>query len=353
MTVGELRGLTVGAGHFARIQLSAWRDVHGARIAGLVSKGDPADVAEVARSAGVPFSGADALQAIEQTSPDFLDICTPPGTHGHYVRLAADLGIPVLCQKPLAPTLEESAALIAYCRDRGIPLFVNENWRWQPWYREIRALIGTGAIGEPYHARMVMRPGDGWGNVPYPEQPYFARMPRLLLAETGTHYIDTSRFLFGDISHVWCTTRTINPAVRGEDYAIAVLTTTNGVTVVYDANRTTYVTVTRSPAYGRMTVEGTEGSIRMDENGSLWLTRRGACEEAHRYTIPSGWKGGSAVAAQQHFVNCLRGTEKPETPAEDYLRSMAAVEACYRSAAHRHTVAVEETLREVTEGTGC
>lgn len=345
MTARELCGLTVGAGYFARIQLAAWRGVHGARIAGLVSNGDPADVAEVARSAGVPISGADANQAIKQLTPDFLDICTPPDTHGHYVRLAADFGLPVLCQKPLAPTLAESAALVAYCRNRGVPLLVNENWRWQPWYREIRVLIGAGTIGVPYHARMVMRPGDGWGNAPYPEQPYFAQMPRLLLAETGIHYIDTSRFLFGEIDHVWCQTRTINPAVRGEDYAIAVLTTVNDVTVLYDANRTTFVTATRSPAYGCMTVEGTEGSIRMNENGSLWLTRRGAREQEHHYTIPPGWKGGSAVAAQQHFADCLRGTEKPETPGSDYLRTMAAVEACYRSAMHHQTVGVDQILR--------
>ena len=51
-------------------------------------------------------------------------------------RMAAERGLPVICQKPMTPTLAEAEAMLADCRAAGVPLFIHENWRWQPWYRE-------------------------------------------------------------------------------------------------------------------------------------------------------------------------------------------------------------------------
>ena len=338
------RGLTVGSGHFAPIQLEAWRAVRDASIVGLVSQDEPARVAGVANAAGIDHHGVDFDDAIAALRPDFVDICTPPGSHGAYVRRAADCGLPILCQKPIAPTLEESAELVDYCAERGVPLLVNENWRWQPWYREIHSLLTDGRIGAAFHARIVMRPGDGWGMYPYPEQPYFKTMERFLLVETAIHYFDTVDFLFGPIRDVWCRTGTINPVVRGEDLVVAVLGLESGASVLYDANRVACTATVRSSAYGTMVVEGPLGTIRLDDDGTIWLQDRDGLERRHAYRMPPGWKGGAAVAAQQHFVDCLNGEAIPETSGASYLRAMAVVEACYRSARDERKVSVAELL---------
>ena len=56
-----------------------------------------------------------------------------------FVRLAADRRLPVICQKPLAPTLEEAERMVAACREAGVPLLVHENWRWQAPIRAAQA----------------------------------------------------------------------------------------------------------------------------------------------------------------------------------------------------------------------
>ncbi|WBB54654.1 Gfo/Idh/MocA family oxidoreductase [Verrucosispora sp. WMMD573] len=333
-----LRGLMVGAGYFAPIQLTAWRDVSGAEIVGLVGHRDPQRVATVAREAGVGWSGVDLDAAIELLQPDFLDICTPPASHGELVRRAVAGGVPVLCQKPLAPTVTEAADLAKFAERHRVPLVVNENWRWQPWYREAKRLIDAGVIGRPFHTTMRMRPGDGWGENPYPDQPYFATMSRLVLFETGVHYVDTARFLFGEIEQVQCVTATVNPAVAGEDLVVAVLHTTHGGIVVYDADRAAVAETVRSLAYGTMSVEGTEGTLQVADDGRMTLLHRDGRVVEHDYHIPPGWKGGCAVAAQQNFVDALNGAAIAETPAAEYVRTMRVVEACYLSAAHSRAV---------------
>ncbi|MGB2568640.1 Gfo/Idh/MocA family protein [Micromonospora citrea] len=328
-----LRGLMVGVGYFAPIQLAAWRGVSGAEIRGLVGHRDRARVSAVARDAGVGWAGIDLAAAIDAVRPDFLDICTPPATHGDLIRYAVTRGLPVLCQKPLAATVAEAAELAELAHRHGIPLVVNENWRWQPWYRETKKLIDAGVIGQPFHTTMRMRPGDGWGEHPYPDQPYFADMPRLVLFETGVHYIDTTRFLFGEIDKVQCTTATVNPAVAGEDLVVAVLHTSRGGIVVYDADRSAVARTVRSLAYGTMSVEGTEATLEVADDGTMTVLRRDGQVLRHAYRMPEGWKGGCAIAAQQNFVDALRGGAEAETPATDYVRTMQVVEACYQSAA--------------------
>ena len=74
---------------------------------------------------------------------------TRPAMHLPLVRLAAEKGIAVLCQKPMAETWSEALEIAAVARRAGVRLMMNENWRWQPWYRRIRELLTQGAIGRP------------------------------------------------------------------------------------------------------------------------------------------------------------------------------------------------------------
>jgi predicted dehydrogenase len=320
----------VGAGFFADIQLGGWVGVQGAEIVGVLDF-DSEKAQKLGGKYGIAaYSEWDRM--IADIRPDFIDVCTPPDSHRDYVQLGADLGLPVLCQKPFAPTYEEGESMVQYCRDRGVPLMVNDNWRWQAWYREIARMIGQGLLGEVYTAGFAMRPGDGWGNEPYPLQPYFKEMERFLVAETGVHWIDTFRYLFGEIESLYCQTRTVNPIIRGEDLAIIHFNFAGGMTAIYDANRTTYTEEVRSPTYGKFAVEGTQGKLRLLENGEILYTPRGGVEQRHEYSVPSGWMGGGVQATLQHFADGLHRGEEFETSGERYLPTFRAVFACYKSA---------------------
>jgi len=329
-----LRGLFCGAGHFARIQLDAWRAVPDARIVALYNR--TLERAHVMQAEfGIEAISENMEALLETARPDFVDICTAVETHLPLARAAAARGLPVLCQKPLAPRIADSEELVAACAAGKSRLMANENWRWQGWYRELRRLIDAGTIGAPCHARFVQRPGDGAGEEPYPLQPFFRDMERFLILEVGGHYFDTMRFLVGPIVSLHATLRRRNPRIRGEDAALITLEFAGGVTAVFDADRTACTEKVRPPVNGHAFIEGEHGNLRLDEQGAIFIQRRGACEERHAYELPPGYRGGSAIAAQRHFIECLRTGSPFETDGRDYLTVERAIDACYRSASRR------------------
>jgi len=329
-----LRGLFCGAGHFAKIQLDAWRAVPDARIVALYNRTlERAHVMQAEFGIEAISENMDAL--LDTARPDFVDICTAVETHLPLARAAAARGLPVLCQKPLTPRIADSEELVAACAAGKSRLMANENWRWQGWYRELRRLIDAGVIGAPCHARFVQRPGDGWGEEPYPLQPFFREMERFLILEVGGHYLDTMSFLLGPIVSLHATLRRRNPRIRGEDAALITLEFAGGVTAVFDADRTACTEKVRPPVNGHAFIEGEHGNLRLDEEGAIFIQRRGAPEERHVYELPPGYRGGSAIAAQRHFIECLRTGSPFETDGRDYLTVERAVDACYRSARRR------------------
>jgi predicted dehydrogenase len=327
-----LRGLFVGGGHFAQIQLAAWQEVRGVEMAGICNRSESKAEA-LAQMFNIPHTGQQLKQMIEEIQPDFVDICTAVETHLPFVRTAADAGIDILCQKPVASTLEESQELVAYCQARGVRLMINENWRWQSWYREIKQILEAGTLGDIYHVYCEMRPGDGWGDEPYPQQPFFRGMERFLLFETGVHYLDTLQYLFGPIASLYCRTRTLNPLIHGEDSAIVHLNFSAGATGVYDGNRVSFAAEVRTPVNGTMRIEGSKGNLLLQPHGQIRLSLRDGQEYEHAYRIASGYRGGGAVQAQQHFIDCLTDGRPFETCGDRYMQTVRLVEACYASAA--------------------
>jgi len=334
-----LRGVFVGAGQFARVQLDAWQAVAGARIIGLVNRTLGKGQA-LAEQHGIPAVGTDLRAMLQTLQPDFVDLCTAVETHLPLARIAADCQVAVLCQKPPAPSLAETDELLDTCRSRNVRLMINDNWRWQAWYRQIKVLLDEGRVGQVFHAAVAMRPGDGWGPEPYARQPYFRDMRRFLLFETGIHYFDMLRFLFGDVASVACRTQRIHPAIAGEDLAVALLTFRSGATAVFDGNRVAAAAQERPPANGWLRIEGTDGNLRLDEQGRIFLTPRGASEQEFAYRMPPGYRGGSTVAAQQHFVDGLTSGAEFETSGTAYRQSVEIMFACYRSAAEQVVVSL-------------
>jgi len=330
-SLAPFRGLFCGAGHFAKIQLRAWQSVPGAKVVALYNRS--LDRARTLQGEYALETISDDYESLlDAVRPDFVDICTAAETHLPLALAAARRGLPILCQKPLAPHVVLAEELVAGCEAQSARLMVNENWRWQGWYREMKRLLVAGAVGVPQHARFVLRPGDGWGDDPYPLQPFFREMTRFVLLEVGGHYLDTMRFLLGDITALHCIIRRRNPRICGEDAALVSLEFANGVTAIFDADRAAPVAKVRPPTNGHAVIEGTEGCLRLDEEGNLFLSRRGETERPHDYVVPAGYRGGSAIAAQTHFISSLRTGTPFETAGRAYLAVERAVEACYRSA---------------------
>ena len=78
---------------------------------------------------------------LRRETPDVVDIISAPDAHEEHVLLAASLGVPVICQKPMAPTLAAAERMVAACRYARVPFFVHENWRWQAPIRALKRVL--------------------------------------------------------------------------------------------------------------------------------------------------------------------------------------------------------------------
>jgi D-apiose dehydrogenase len=339
-----MKAACIGAGYFSHFHYDAWKripEVHVAAISDL----DEDKARAVMEQYGIEKYYSDYRDMLEQEQPDFVDIITPPPTHLEICRFAADRGIAIICQKPLAPTFEEAQQIVETAEGVGGRFMVHENWRFQPWYREIRKLLDDGAIGDELFAlNFRSRMGDGWSAEAYLDrQPYFRTYPRLLVYENGVHFIDTYRYLAGEISAVYSKLRKLNPVIAGEDSGVVLFEFAGGATGVWDANR--YNESNReNPRYtfGEMLVEGSGGSIRLYTDGRLTLQRLGEPEQEHQYHHEDrGFAGDCCHATQRYFVECMQSGAPFETRGSEYLKTLAVQEAVYHSAEQKQRIAIE------------
>jgi len=334
MTV--LRGICIGAGYFSRYHFDAWRRLPDIEIVAVCDRELP-KAQQAADEFGFKNARLDAVAAIEEFRPDFIDIITPPDSHLPLIQAAAARKLAVICQKPLAQDFQTARKIIDVVERAAIPFMVHENFRFQPWHREIKRLIAQGVLGGPIHSlHFRSRLGDGWKPDAYlARQPYFRTMPRLLVHETGVHFIDTFRFLAGEIQDVHAVLRRFNPAIAGEDAAILLIRFEDGAVGIWDANRYNEAAY-GDPRYtfGEFLVEGEGGSIRLYGDGRLTVQPLGQPERDHPYVHErKGFAGDCVYFTQRHFVDRLRAGASFETSGRDYLHTLDAVEAAYESAA--------------------
>jgi len=330
----KLRGVGIGAGYFAQFQYEAWTRIPEVEITALSNRSETKAQALAAKYS-IPRHYGEWKRMIEAENPDFVDIITPPETHEEICAFAAERGINIICQKPLAPSLEIGRRIVENAKDAGVRFMVHENWRWQPWYRKIKEISNAGTIGNFTHLHFLMRMGDGWGEHPYsPRQAYFRDYPHLLVYETGVHFIDTFRFLLGEVSSVFATLRKLNPVIRGEDAGLLLMNFKSGATALWDANRYNEVEA-ESPrlTFGQLRIDGTRGHLSMDTESNLRMKLLGEPGQEIEYTRATiNFAGDCVYFLQRHFVDCVLNGKEFESSGDDYLKTIQVVQAAYDSA---------------------
>jgi predicted dehydrogenase len=172
-------------------------------------------------------------------------------------------------------------------------------------------------------------------------------MDRLIVFEWGTHLIDVTRFLLGDIRRVYARMDQVSPHFKGEDRAVLVLelAEATGLIDVSWATRGDEAAEQRgNTLLEHFVVEGDEGFIELlpEPLNLLRLsTPREAWERpARRDSLQEAYQA-SYTAAQRHFVECLRSGKAPETIASDNLKTMEVTFGAYESAASGQPVDLE------------
>jgi predicted dehydrogenase len=331
-----LRFALLGAGFWARYQLAAWQEVAGAECVAIYNR--TLEKAQyLANEFQIPQATDDAENLFSTQSLDFVDIVTNVDTHSHFVHLAARHGLPAICQKPLAPSLEEAEKMAAACRDAGVPLLVHENFRWQRPMREVKRILDEGAIGRPFRARIDMISGFPV----FQNQPFLKDLEQFILTDLGTHILDVARFLFGKVDRLYCETHRVHPGIKGEDVA-TVLThhpaqdTTVASNLAYAENHLARECFPQTLLF----VEGTLGSLELAPDYWIHVTTAAGTDSRRYPPVMYPWLDPAYAVVQSSIVDCHRDllralmdrTYTAETTAEDNLRTLELVFTAYESA---------------------
>jgi len=323
-----------GAGFWTQFQLAGWREVGGTRCVAIYNRtGSKAKA--LAERFGIPRWYDDPVDLLERENIDFLDIVTGVETHPEFVRLAASRKLPVICQKPMAPSLQEAEEMVQACSSAGVPLLINENWRWQRPIREVRRILDSGEIGEPFRARIDMISGFPV----FRNQPFLRDQKEFILADLGSHILDAARFLFGEMTRLYCQTRRVHVDIAGEDVATVVMESIAGATVVAElAYAGNHLEKDKFPETC-IFIEGSRGSIELSLHFEIRVTT-GSGTLSRRYPPPRyDWADpaydvvhSSIVPCQANLLSALDGTGQAETTGEDNLKTVRLVAASYESA---------------------
>lgn len=331
--MSELRFALLGTGFWSRYQLAGWQEVPGAKCIALYNR-TRSKAERLAREFGVTSVYDDAEELLERESLDFIDIVTAVDTHARLVALGAKHGLPVICQKPIAPTLEIAREMVAGARAAGVPLLIHENWRWQAPLRKLKSILDSGRLGQLVRARI-----DYANSFPvFDNQPFLKQLKRFILTDMGTHILDASRFLFGEAVELYCQTRRMRSDIAGEDVATVMMRKQSGLTVTCNMSYASRWEYDRFPETF-VAVEGTRGGVSLGADYELRIFDRQATHTERAAPAQYDWADRAYALVHCSIVDChrnllgsLRGQCRAETTGEDNLRTLELVFAAYESA---------------------
>ncbi len=332
--MSTLRFAMFGAGFWARFQLAAWQELEGVECVAIYnrarSKGE-----RLASEFGVSAVYDDPEELLRHEQLHFVDIVTNPSTLSNFVKLVAAHKIPVISQKPMAPSVVVAEENLRACRKAGVPYFIHENWRWQSHLRELKRTLDSGIIGTPFRARISMV-----SMFPvYVNEPTLKDLEEFILTDIGTHILDIARFYFGEAQKVYCQVHRVHPDVKGEDVATVMMMMGGHTTVTcelgYPENYLEHECFPQTMIF----VEGDKGSAEIARDYWLRVTTRDGTQSRRYPPIWYPWMDpsyhvvhSSIVPCNANFLQALRGEAAAETTGEDNVKTLKLVFAAYDSA---------------------
>jgi predicted dehydrogenase len=307
---------------------------------------------------------------------DLVDVCTPGDTHAEIAVAALAAGKHVLCEKPLANTVEEAevmAAAAARAAEHGVRSMVGFNYRRVPALTLARRIVGSGRLGTLRHVRAQYL--QDW--IVDPQFPLVWRLRREVagsgaLGDIGAHIVDAAQFVAGRritgvsaVTETFVRQRPLLSSTSGglaasggegvgdvtvDDAAIFTARLDGGVLGVFEATR--FATGRKNTI--RIEVNGSQGSLAFDfeqmnelqvhlpdgaagAEGDLggW-TRIQVTDATHPY-MAAWWPAGHLIGYEHTFthevvdlLDDIAAGRDPEPSFADGLqvqRVLAAVEA--------------------------
>jgi UDP-N-acetyl-2-amino-2-deoxyglucuronate dehydrogenase len=298
------------------------------------------DVPDRARAAGesyaVPaFTSYAAM--LKETDADAAVLCTPSGLHPRHGIMAAERGLHVICEKPMATRLEEADQLVTTCDEAGVHLLVVKQNRLNPGIQLLKRAIDQGRFGRVYMASVRVfwnRPQSYYDLAPWRGTWEFDGGAFM---NQASHYVDLVQWLMGPVESVSAKIATLARRIETEDTGAAILRFRNGALGIME---TTMLTFPRN-LEGSITILGENGTVQIGGTALNRVQQWQFAEyhdddrEAEALRVapdPLSVYGSGHRSYYDNVVRVLRGEAAPGTDGREGRKSLELILGIYESA---------------------
>jgi predicted dehydrogenase len=288
---------------------------------------NPERIKTFAQKYNVPFFTQDPKALVSQKSLSVVYIAAPNNLHAAYTAMAAEAGLHVLCEKPMARNLAEAQQMASVCRKNKVKLMIGHMMRFNPCHYFLK----SGGLGKVIEARgkfgFHLPTAYPLSTAPWHLDPEAAGGGSLL--SVGTHVVDLLRFILGQ------EIRRVTSLMETRTYRFP-MDWESSTVMHFDGGAIATVLSSFENLRGPNDLEicGTDGVMKI--SGTLWRESTGRVEVDSRagrqtYQPPEGTPD-PYVLQIQHFADCIREDRDPLISGEEGVKTIAACMAAYESA---------------------
>lgn len=337
----------IGCGKIAQVRhLPEYAENPDARIVGLYDLNE-----ERARDLAKTY-GAKVYPTVEEMLADrqidAVSVCTANNSHADVAVAALRAGKHVLCEKPMATTLEDCERMLEAAHESGRYLMIDQNQRLAGAHRKARELIRAGAIGRVLTFRTAFRHGgpETWSVDPGQNTWFFdkSRAAMGAMADLGVHKTDLIQYLIAQTvvettAHLCTLDKTFSDGspITVDDNAFCLYRMSGGAVGTMTASWTNYGSEDNSTV-----INGTEGVLRIydDPAHTLVLMKRDGSVEYYDVDQIQTNDNQTRSGVIDLFVARLLDPSVEGIDAESVVSAMRAVFACIESSETGRSVRV-------------
>lgn len=343
--MGEIKVGVIGCGMISETHLRAYKSLPDVRVVAC------ADIIverakERASKFDVPYAFGDYREVLHMDEVDVVSICTPHALHAPIAIEALNLGKHVLCEKPMATSAKDAAAMIRAARMSGKLLEVAIRNRFSPTVQFARRIVEDGMLGKVYYAEGSIggrRRIPGWGNSSFIRKETAGGG---VVLDLCVYTIDLLLYLLGHKKPVSVSAivsdaigKSKEALVMGgwhwnvdefevEDFGAAFVRLEDGTAIVLKA-----AWAMHAESLGSTFLLGDKGGLKM-EPFELYRDEHGAMVTISFPNLPRPEPSAIFTAQVGAFIEAIKEGKPSPTPPEEIMMTNVIMDAIYESAKH-------------------
>jgi predicted dehydrogenase len=285
----------------------------------------------------------DYNELLKNEDVDAVSVCTQNVDHAKVSIASANAGKHVLCEKPIATSIEEATAMIKAAANSGVYLMIGHNQRLMPPHVKAKEILQEGRLGRILTFRTTFGHGgpEAW-SVQGKNTWFFKKEQAFVgaMGDLGIHKTDLIRWLFDDeVAEVGAFVDTLDKDCDVDDNASCILRMKNGAIGTMAASWTNYKGEDNST-----TIYCENGVLEIKDRADVQVVvrlRNGTVEQYKVGAIATNDEGGQVSSGViDEFISSIKTNKPPSISGEEGMKSLNVVLSALESAEKRTIISL-------------